>query len=123
MRSAFVLLVLGVAVVLSAVAADLSFRRGGSRRAEDIRLLRAELDSTRGALAVATNAADSVRLAASVADRTRLMASRLVHASGSSATSESQWSLSGPGAVFATLGAAIVVLAISLIVRGTRARK
>lgn len=123
MRSPFVLLILGIAVVVGAVVGDVNSRRLQIGRAKDIRLLRTELDSTRGALAVATSAADSTRLAASVADRTRLVASREAHASGGASTATRPWSLSGPSAVFATAGVAVIALAIFLVVRGARARK
>ena len=122
MRGPLVLLVLGVVVVVGAVVGDLRSRRTQLGRAEDIHLLRVELDSTRGALAVATTAADSARLTTSVAERTRLLGSRMAHASGGPPT-EGRWSLSGPSAVFGAAGVAILALAISLIVRDARARK
>jgi hypothetical protein len=123
MRGPLVLLVLGIAVVVGAVVGDLRSRALQLGRAEDIRLLRVELDSTRRALAVATTAADSARLTTSVAERTRLLGSRMVHASGGPSSTGNRWSLSGPSAVFGTAGVAILALAIALIVRDARARK
>ncbi len=119
MYRALVLLILGVVIVAGAIAGNVSQRRLRESRADDIRRLRLELDSTRAAMAVAPGATDSARLEASIGDRKRLLARREGHL-GSQPTVESWWPFSGTGTFAVTAGVALIALAAVLFRRESR---
>jgi TonB family protein len=112
MKSPLVPLLLGLTCVALAVAIDVQRQRIQASDVADVTALRAQLDSVKAVATAVTSPADSVRLATSVADRTRLLARREFHVPSRQAAIDGWWAWRGPGTLLMACGALLVLMAV-----------
>jgi hypothetical protein len=114
LKSPLIPLLLGLAFIGGAVAINVQQRALQRNDVSDIAGLRAELDSVRSALARASAAPDSVRLAESIAGRTYILGRREFHVPSRQEAIEGWWALTGPGTALSAVGALLLVVAAFL---------
>ncbi len=117
MRAPIALLVLGVALIALAVGTGVVRERTQADDVRGVARLRQLLDSTRGALASATTAADSARIGREVREREFYWGRRSFHIAPRQETIDGWWTLKGQGAQLALLGALCIVAGGALLMR------
>jgi hypothetical protein len=117
MRTQIALLLAGSAFIVGAFLLSGIRERGHAEDLRGIAGLRVLLDSTRGALAAATTATDSTRIAREVTEREFYLGRRTFHVPLRQESIDAWWTLRGEGARFLILGALCILAAGVLTIR------
>ena len=117
MRTQIAFLLAGSAFIVGAFLLSGIRERGHAEDLGGIARLQVILDSTRGALAAATTATDSTRIAAEVKEREYYLGRRAFHVPLRQESIDAWWTLSGAGARFLILGALCILAAGVLTIR------